>query len=81
MANHRESGDQRRGLLLYRKKEEVRTGCFEGKSTGAKQELWVMMVFHWLSSSIFVLAELVAGQGGKVGLFPWGVQLTKSGSV
>ena len=65
----------------FLEKEEGGRGCFEGKSIGGEPEPWLVMVSYWLSCGIFLLAELVAGQGSKVGLFPLALQLTKTGSV
>lgn len=52
------SGDQRRGMLPYREKEEVGRACFE-QSPLEERDFRVVIVSHWLSCGILLLAEPV----------------------
>lgn len=48
--NHWQTQQTQQGnVICMEKKEEIGRGCFEGKSVGIKQDLWVMRVSHWLS--------------------------------
>lgn len=82
-----QSADPRNECYFTEKRRDL-GGAVPNKSTGRKPECRAVMVSHWLSCGVFLLAELVAGWGGILPSSCWGrilpvggLQLTTSGRV
>ena len=80
------SGDQRRGLLFYREKEEVGKGCFEQSPLGERDFMvvivsnWVIVVFSYRLSLLLGEKEfhLPLARPIKWTSSFWGLQLADS---